>query len=77
MDVESSDPGGSGIVTGWRQGHDGVIPGQALGSVPEGIFDHRIMVPFHLHGSLKVSSIAGAGPHTLLECRHESSSTTA
>jgi hypothetical protein len=36
MDVESSDPGVSGIVTGRRQGRDGVIQGQAVAGEPLG-----------------------------------------
>ncbi|MCC6781646.1 MAG: V-type ATP synthase subunit A [Planctomycetes bacterium] len=35
-----------------------VQPGDTLGTIPEGIFQHRIMVPFGLHGPLTVSWIA-------------------
>jgi len=38
-----------------------VTAGETLGHVPEGIFEHRIMVPFGLRGSLKVVEISEAG----------------
>ena len=38
-----------------------VTSGRYLGLVPEGIFSHRIMTPFHLSGSWTVRSIAGEG----------------
>ncbi len=37
--------------------------GETLGTVPEGIFEHRIMVPFGLRGWLKVEAIAPAGDY--------------
>ncbi|MBL7084789.1 MAG: V-type ATP synthase subunit A [Candidatus Omnitrophica bacterium] len=39
--------------------------GDKLGSVPEKIFKHYIMVPFDLQGSLEVLSIAKAGKYNL------------
>ncbi|KPK43980.1 MAG: ATP synthase subunit A [Planctomycetes bacterium SM23_25] len=36
-----------------------------LGTVPEGIFDHRIMVPFNAGDHLKVVRIAGPGDYTI------------
>jgi len=42
---------------------DRVSAGGFLGSVPEGIFKHRIMAPFHLKGQFKVDYIAGAGSY--------------
>jgi len=36
-----------------------------LGTVPEGIFDHQIMAPFHAAGGLKVVRIADAGEYTV------------
>jgi V/A-type H+/Na+-transporting ATPase subunit A len=39
--------------------------GETLGSVPEGIFEHRIMVPFALDGPLRVESIAAQGDYTV------------
>ncbi len=42
-----------------------VVAGDTLGAVPEGIFSHRIMVPFHMAGSLKVVTIALAGDYTI------------
>lgn len=40
---------------------DAVWAGSTLGTVPEGIFTHRVMAPFSLVGSAKVRSIAAAG----------------
>jgi len=37
--------------------------GEALGHVPEGIFEHRIMVPFGQAGNLTVEEIAAAGEY--------------
>ena len=39
---------------------DKVSSGDYLGSVPEGMFQHQIMVPFRLHGTLTVESISPA-----------------
>ncbi len=44
---------------------DRVVPGDALGSVPEGIFQHRIMVPFAFQGSYAVKRIAPSAPYTV------------
>ena len=44
---------------------DVVAPGVALGHVPEGIFEHRIMVPFSLLGEYTVEEIAAPGDYTL------------
>ena len=40
---------------------DEVQAGDTLGTVPEGIFTHRIMVPFRLQGKYTVQSVAAAG----------------
>ncbi len=42
-----------------------VEAGMALGTVKEGIFDHLIMVPFNLSGTLTVKSIKEAGSYCL------------
>ncbi len=42
---------------------DKVQPGQTLGHVTEGIFKHRIMVPFKLNGAFTVKSTAAAGEY--------------
>ena len=42
-----------------------VEAGMPVGSVKEGIFDHLIMVPFNLNGTLTVKRIAGAGLYRL------------
>lgn len=44
---------------------DNLGAGQKLGSVPEKIFKHYIMVPFQLSGSLEVVSIAKEGKYNL------------
>ncbi|NLA91901.1 MAG: V-type ATP synthase subunit A [Spirochaetales bacterium] len=45
---------------------DRVVAGQPLGSVPEGIFDHKIMVPFDLQdGEWVVDSIKKAGTYNV------------
>jgi len=42
-----------------------VTAGETLGAVPEGIFEHRIMVPFRMAGSYTVESVAEAGDYTV------------
>ena len=42
-----------------------VIAGDELGWVPEGIFQHRIMVPFSLRGKHTVKEIAAAGDYAI------------
>jgi len=42
-----------------------ITAGDTLGSVPEGIFTHRIMAPFTLKGDWKVKSIAPAGQYNI------------
>jgi len=44
---------------------DRLRPGDKLGTVPEEIFSHYIMVPFGLSGVLEVLSIAGKGRYNL------------
>lgn len=44
---------------------DSVIAGDTLGTVPEGIFDHRIMVPFNVRGKWTVDTTAEAGEYTV------------
>ena len=46
---------------------DRVTAGETLGTVPEGIFQHRIMVPFKLKGALTVERIVGPGDYTVGE----------
>lgn len=45
-----------------KQG-DTVTAAQSLGTVPEGIFKHRIMAPFRLQGAYNVEKIAAAGEY--------------
>lgn len=44
---------------------DVVQAGDTLGTVPEGIFQHRIMVPFRLRGKFTVESVAAEGEYTV------------
>lgn len=44
---------------------DAVRAGDTLGTVPEGVFTHRIMVPFGLKGRYTVKDIAPAGDYTV------------
>jgi len=44
---------------------DRLTAGESLGTVPEGIFTHRIMVPFALRGVYTVKSVAPAGRYTV------------
>lgn len=44
-----------------------VTGGDALGTVPEGLFEHRIMVPFYMKERYTVKSIAPAGSYTINE----------
>jgi V/A-type H+/Na+-transporting ATPase subunit A len=44
---------------------DEVSAGESLGSVPEGMFEHRIMVPFMLSGTYTVDEITPAGTYTV------------
>ncbi|MBN2040840.1 MAG: V-type ATP synthase subunit A [Spirochaetes bacterium] len=44
---------------------DTVRRGDTLGTVPEGIFEHKVMVPFNLYSTYKVKSIADKGEYTV------------
>ena len=44
---------------------DSLVAGDRIGSVPEGIFTHYIMLPFAFLGSWKVVSVAPAGKHKI------------
>ena len=46
---------------------DRVTAGEFLGWVPEGIFEHQIMVPFALRGAWTVKSLAPAGEYTVTD----------
>jgi V/A-type H+-transporting ATPase subunit A len=47
--------------------NDKVTAGDALGSVPEGIFKHFIMVPFNWQGTFSVESISPAGDYIVTD----------
>jgi V/A-type H+-transporting ATPase subunit A len=44
-----------------------VSGGSVLGQVPEKIFEHKIFVPFSMHGTYTVERIAPAGEYTIAE----------
>ena len=44
---------------------DTVVAGDTLGTVPEGVFTHKIMVPFDLLGEWKVVSIVKSGNYNV------------
>lgn len=44
---------------------DRLTAGETVGTVPEGIFKHRIMVPFAFHGIYTVKRVAPAGSYTV------------
>ncbi len=44
---------------------DSISAGESLGSVPEGIFEHRIMLPFQLSGTYTLTELAPAGSYTI------------
>jgi len=46
---------------------DTVSRGVTLGTVPEGIFKHRIMVPYNFYDTYRVVSLAKAGSYTITE----------
>ncbi|MFC1453210.1 V-type ATP synthase subunit A [Verrucomicrobiota bacterium] len=59
---------------------DAVTAGERLGSVPEGIFEHDIMVPFDLPGVYAVEQVAEAGSYkvedTVAVLKNEAGQTT-
>ncbi len=44
---------------------DRLMAGDSIGTVPEGIFTHRIMIPFRFRGAFTVESIVKEGEYTL------------
>ncbi|MBP5511532.1 MAG: V-type ATP synthase subunit A [Kiritimatiellae bacterium] len=46
---------------------DRLTAGETIGCVPEGIFEHRIMVPFSFQGIYTVKSVKPAGDYTVEE----------
>jgi V/A-type H+-transporting ATPase subunit A len=46
---------------------DVLYPGDTIGLVPEGIFQHRVMVPFNLSGPLTVKSVTPEGEYPVTE----------
>ncbi len=46
---------------------DTVVAGDTIGTVPEGLFEHHIMVPFGLRGKWTVEKVTPAGEYTVEE----------
>lgn len=46
---------------------DTVTRGDTIGTVPEGIFTHRIMVPFNMYDTYKIKSVVSAGNYSTKE----------
>ncbi len=46
---------------------DTLLAGETIGTVPEGIFKHRIMVPFACKGRQTVKSVVDAGDYTITD----------
>jgi V/A-type H+-transporting ATPase subunit A len=46
---------------------DTVVAGDTIGTIPEGMFEHRVMVPFGLRGKWTVDSVKPAGEYTVEE----------
>jgi V/A-type H+-transporting ATPase subunit A len=46
---------------------DSVVRGDSLGTVPEGVLSHQIMLPFSMYDTYTVKSIVGAGSYTVDE----------
>jgi len=46
---------------------DTVVAGDTIGTVPEGMFEHQVMVPFGLQGKWTVEKVAPAGEYTVEE----------
>jgi V/A-type H+-transporting ATPase subunit A len=46
---------------------DIVTAGDTIGTIPEGMFDHRVMVPFGLRGKWTVEKVTPAGEYTVEE----------
>lgn len=44
---------------------DSISSGEAIGTVPESIFEHRIMVPFGLQGACTVTEVADQGTYAM------------
>ena len=46
---------------------DKILRGDAIGTVPEGPFTHKILVPFDLYGIYTVKEVTPAGSYTITE----------
>ncbi|MBU0571863.1 MAG: V-type ATP synthase subunit A [Candidatus Omnitrophica bacterium] len=66
-ELDAIDPEKQWEFTPESKKGDIVKAGDTLGSVPEGMFKHRIMVPFHLRGEYSVKEIKGEGRYSVSE----------
>ena len=55
------------VFTPACQQGDTVARADTLGTVPEGIFEHRVMVPFNLYETYTVKTVAGKGEYKITE----------
>ena len=46
---------------------DTVVAGDTIGTIPEGMFEHRVMVPFKLRGKWTIEKVTPAGEYTVEE----------
>ncbi len=46
---------------------DTLVRGDVIGTVPEGTFTHRIMIPFSMYGTYTITDIKPAGEYTIRE----------
>ena len=65
--VDSLDGEKKWEFTPTAQVGDVLRAGESIGTVPEGPFTHKIFIPFYLHGSYTVKSIAEKGEYTVNE----------
>jgi V/A-type H+-transporting ATPase subunit A len=63
--LNALDRGAQWAFTPVAKPGDRLTAGETLGTVPEGIFKHRVMVPFALRGAYTVKSVAPAGAYTV------------
>jgi len=75
VSVPPLDPGKKWVFTPTARVHDKIPPGGVIGTVPEGPFEHRIMIPFNEPGPVEITWIRG-GSHPVDSpvCRYLTSS---
>ena len=63
--LQALDRAAKWVFTPTAKAGDRLTAGETLGTVPEGIFKHRIMVPFVLRGVYTVKRVVPAGSYTV------------